>query len=111
MSASRFENILGSRSFVGKSQLRKLLQVLHENIDSPGMTSELVIHKLWPTEIRAKRPADVATEMNRLRHALKTYYEEEGAADPREGARAFNVDHSKARDYLLEFRTINTGTP
>jgi len=79
----QIEKILRSRSFSGKSQLRKLLQALHENTDSPGgTTSELVIRELWPTETRTKRPADVATEMNRLRHALKTYYEEEGAADP-----------------------------
>ncbi|HEY6185061.1 MAG TPA: hypothetical protein VIW67_22670, partial [Terriglobales bacterium] len=31
---------------------------------------------------RTKRSADVATEMNRLRRALKTYYEDEGANDP-----------------------------
>ena len=78
----QIERILHSRSLAGKSQLRKLLQVLHDNLDSPEMTSELVIRELWPTETRTKRPADVATEMNRLRHALNTYYGEEGATDP-----------------------------
>ena len=41
-----------------------------------------VIKELWPTEIRTKRSADVATEMNRLRRALEAYYESEGANDP-----------------------------
>jgi len=76
------ERILGSRSFANKSQLKKLLQVLHERMDSQGgMTSDHVIRELWPAEIRTKRAADVATEMNRLRHALKTYYEKEGEND------------------------------
>jgi len=81
--SEQIDRILRSRSFAGKSQLRKLLQVLQQNMDSPnGMTSDLVIRELWPNEIRTKRSADVATEMNRLRHALQSYYDEEGASDP-----------------------------
>lgn len=76
------ERILRSRSFASKSQLKKLLQILFERMDSEEeMTSEHVIRELWPNEIRTKRAADVATEMNRLRRALKDYYEEEGAGD------------------------------
>ena len=86
--SEQIDRILRSRGFASKSQLRKLLQVLHqnllhENMDSPsGLTSDQVIRELWPTEIRTKRSADVATEMNRLRHALKSYYDGEGASDP-----------------------------
>jgi hypothetical protein len=96
--SEQIDRILRSRGFASKSQLRKLLQVLHQNMlqenllrenvphenkDSPaGLTSDQVIRELWPTEIRTKRAADVATEMNRLRHALKSYYAEEGASDP-----------------------------
>jgi hypothetical protein len=91
--SEQLDRILRSRAFASKSQLRKLLQVLHqkllhenllhENKDSQaGLTSEQVIRELWPTEVRTKRSADVATEMNRLRHALKSYYDGEGAGDP-----------------------------
>jgi len=47
-----------------------------------NLNPDLVIQGLWPDEIRTKRSADVATEMNRLRHALETYYDEEGKSDP-----------------------------
>ena len=86
--SEQIDRILRSRGFASKSQLRKLLEVLHQNtlhqnMDSQaGMTSDQVIRELWPTEIRTKRSADVATEMNRLRHALKSYYDGEGASDP-----------------------------
>ncbi|HYL64932.1 MAG TPA: hypothetical protein VE077_20140 [Candidatus Methylomirabilis sp.] len=79
----QIERIQHSQSFASKGQLRKLLEVLSKNIDSQNnLNPELVIRELWPTEIRTKRSADVATEMNRLRHALEVYYEEEGKADP-----------------------------
>jgi hypothetical protein len=86
--SEQIDKILSSRGFASKSQLRKLLQVLHQNLlhedmnSQPGLTSDQVIRELWPTEIRTKRSADVATEMNRLRHALKSYYDGEGASDP-----------------------------
>jgi hypothetical protein len=79
----QIDRILRSRSFASKSQLRKLLEVLHQNMDSEVVLNhEQVIKELWPAETRTKRSADVATEMNRLRHALKSYYEGEGASDP-----------------------------
>ena len=79
----QIERILGSRSFAAKSQLRKLLEILCRNMDSQdNLNPDLVIQGLWPDEIRTKRSADVATEMNRLRHALETYYDEEGKSDP-----------------------------
>ncbi len=79
----QIDRILRSQAFASKSQLRKLLQLLHQNMDSQiAITPDLVIRELWPTEIRTKRPADVATEVNRLRRALKTYYESDGANDP-----------------------------
>jgi len=75
--------ILRSQSFASKSQLRKLLEVLFKNMDSQtNLTPDLVIKELWPDEIRTKRSADVATEMNRLRHALESYYNGEGETDP-----------------------------
>jgi len=81
--SEQIDRILHSRTFAGKAQLRKLLELLHRNIDSPTLlTTDQVIRELWPTETRTKRAADVATEMNRLRHALDSYYQEEGSSDP-----------------------------
>ncbi|HKS80044.1 MAG TPA: hypothetical protein VJR23_00935 [Candidatus Acidoferrales bacterium] len=75
--------VLQSRTFASKIQLRKLLEILHKNIDSQAeLRPTGVIQELWPEEVRTKRPADVATEMNRLRRALEDYYESEGAGDP-----------------------------
>jgi hypothetical protein len=79
----QIDKILSSRSFASKSQLKKLLDVLHQNMDSEViLNSDQVIQELWPTETRTKRSSDVATEMSRLRHALKSYYDGEGASDP-----------------------------
>src|SRR5271170_97213 len=81
--SDQIDRILRSQSFAGKSQLRKLLEVLFKNMDSQAtLKPDRVIKELWPEEIRTKRSADVATEMNRLRHALESYYEGEGKADP-----------------------------
>ena len=81
--SDQIERILQSQSFARKSQLRKLLEVLHQNMDSQAsLGPDQVIEQLWPNETRTKRAADVATEMNRLRHALKSYYDDEGAHDP-----------------------------
>jgi hypothetical protein len=98
----QIERILRSESFANKSQLRKLLEVLHRNMDSQATLSpDVVIRELWPAEIRTKRAADVATEMNRLRHALESYYEEEGRADsiaiflPNRAAATRNGTHEK----------------
>src|SRR5579864_5706056 len=77
------ERLLSSPTFANKGQVRKLLNVLYQNMDSEAtLKPDDVIKELWPTEIRTKRSADVATEVNRLRHALESYYEEEGATDP-----------------------------
>jgi len=79
----QIERILRSQSFASKSQLKKLLEVLSQNFTSQdALSPDLVIRELWPGEIKTKRPADVATEMNRLRRALETYYEGEGDPDP-----------------------------
>ena len=81
--SEQVSRVLRSRTFANKSQLRKLLQVLHGNMQSEvTLKPDQVIKELWPTEIRTKRSADVATEVNRLRHALESYYEQEGASDP-----------------------------
>lgn len=81
--SEQITRILRSQTFANKSQLRKLLEVLHQNIDSEApLKPDQVIRELWPTETKTKRSADVATEMNRLRHALNAYYESEGDADP-----------------------------
>jgi hypothetical protein len=79
----QIDRILHSQSFASKSQLRKLLEILFKNIDSQSVLKpDLVIRELWPTETRTKRAADVATEMNRLRNALESYYSGEGKNDP-----------------------------
>lgn len=79
----QIDKILLSQSFANKSQLRKLLEVLSKNADSQAaLKPDVVIRELWPDETRTKRSADVATEMNRLRHALEAYYEGEGKNDP-----------------------------
>ena len=81
--SEQVSRVLRSRTFANKSQLRKLLQVLHRNMQSEAtLRPDQVIKELWPTEIRTKRSADVATEVNRLRHALELYYEQEGVSDP-----------------------------
>ncbi len=77
------DRILHSAAFAGKSQLAKLLQVLFDRMDSQStLKPDCVIRELWPDEIKTKRSADVATEMNRLRKALEAYYVGEGAIDP-----------------------------
>jgi hypothetical protein len=81
--SDQIERILRSQSFASKSQLRKLLEILCKTMGSETtLTPDLVIQGLWPDEIKTKRSADVATEMNRLRHALDSYYSGEGKSDP-----------------------------
>jgi hypothetical protein len=81
--SNQIDRILRSQTFARKSQLRKLLEVLFKNMNSHAtLNPDLVIRELWPQETRTKRSADVATEMNRLRHALESYYNGEGQADP-----------------------------
>jgi len=78
----QIDRILRSQSFASKSQLRKLLEILFKHMDSQTtLKPDQVIKDLWSEEIRTKRPADVATEMNRLRHALESYYNGEGKTD------------------------------
>jgi hypothetical protein len=78
----QIDRILRSQSFASKSQLRKLLEILFKNMDSQNtLKPDRVIKELWPDEIKTKRAADVATEINRLRHALDSYYNGEGKAD------------------------------
>jgi hypothetical protein len=80
--SSQINKILHSESFADKDQLQRLLEILFNNIDAPtGLKPDRVIRELWPEEVKTKRPADVATEMNRLRRVLKTYYETEGQTD------------------------------
>ena len=79
----QIDRILRSQNFANKSQLRKLLEVLSQNFDSQTtLKPDRVIKELWPQETRTKGSADVATEMNRLRRALESYYNGEGKADP-----------------------------
>jgi len=75
--------ILHNRSFAGKSQLARLLEILFLHMDSQiTLKPDRVIQELWPSETKTKRSADVATEINRLRKALETYYSGEGLTDP-----------------------------
>ena len=79
----QINRVLISRTFANKPQLRKLLDVLCQNMGSQSALShDQVIKELWPDEIRTKRSTDVATEINRLRRALEAYYETEGKDDP-----------------------------
>lgn len=81
--SKQIDRILRSQSFASKSQLRKLLEVLFENMDSQTtLKPDRVIKELWPNETRTKGSADVAAEMNRLRRALESYYNGEGKTDP-----------------------------
>ncbi len=80
--SSQINKILRSESLAGKDQLLKLLEILFAHIDAPtSLKPGGIISELWPEEVKTKRPADVATEINRLRKVLKTYYETEGQAD------------------------------
>ena len=75
--------ILRSQTFARKGQLKKLLQILFANINSQDkLNPDFVIRELWPNETRTKRSTDVATEINRLRNALDTYYQDEANGDP-----------------------------
>src|ERR1700722_3576353 len=81
--SAQIQKILNSQSFSGKSQLQKLLEILFARIDSQStLKPDRVIKELWPEEVVTKRSADVATEMNRLRKALESYYTAEGKTDP-----------------------------
>src|SRR5690242_4915310 len=78
----QLDRILRSETFASKEQLKRLLEILSKSMDSqPPLKPAQVIQELWPAETRTKRAADVATEINRLRHALYSYYEEEGDND------------------------------
>lgn len=81
--SEQIDRILHSQTFASKSQLRRLLEVLWQNFDSQAtLKPDRIIKELWPEETRTKGSADVATEMNRLRHALESYYNGEGSNDP-----------------------------
>jgi hypothetical protein len=81
--SDQIEKILRSPSFANKSQLRKLLDLLHRNLDTQSsLKPDRIIKELWPNETKTKGSADVAAEMNRLRRALESYYDGEGKADP-----------------------------
>lgn len=78
----QIKKVLLSETFADKDQLKKLLRVLFCNIDTQSLLKpDRVIRELWPEDIKTKLSADVATEMNRLRKAVKTYYETEGLTD------------------------------
>jgi hypothetical protein len=80
--SSQINKILRSENLADKDQLRKLLEILFAHIDTPAsLKPDRIIRELWPEEVKTKRPADVATEINRLRRVLKTYYETEGQTD------------------------------
>jgi hypothetical protein len=81
--SAQIDRILCSQTFASKSQLRKLLEVLSQHMDAQAaLKPDRVIKELWPQETKTKGSADVATEMNRLRHALEAYYSGEGSNDP-----------------------------
>ena len=78
----QINKMLRSESFADKDQLQRLLEILFTYIDAPAsLKPDRIIRELWPEEVKTKRAGDVATEMNRLRRVLKTYYETEGQTD------------------------------
>lgn len=76
------ERLLSSDELAGKDQLKKLLAFLFERMDSQGsLQPTRVIEELWPGQAGVKRASALATEMNRLRRALDSYYSGPGQAD------------------------------
>jgi hypothetical protein len=54
----QIDRILRSPSSASKSQLRKLLEILFNNMDSQDtLKPDQVIKELWPTETKTKRSA------------------------------------------------------
>lgn len=79
----QIDRILRSESLADKKQLRTLLEFLSKNIDSQAtLKPSQVIRELWADGGSTKGSADIATEMNRLRKAVETYYRVEGQSDP-----------------------------
>ena len=116
--SDQIDRILRSRTFTNKSQLRKLLAILFQNMDSQSsLKPDLVIQELWPKEVRTKRSADVATEMNRLRHALESYYNGEGRHDPiticLPNRSAVSTDGTQSKRWIAAIprEATNDGTP
>ena len=80
---NQIDRILQSATFADKNQLRKLLQILSDRMDSQRtLKPDRIIRELWSEQNGAKGSADVAAEIYRLRHALYLYYKGEGQNDP-----------------------------
>ena len=79
----QINRILRSESFADKGQLKRLLEFLFQNMASQTtLKPSRIIRELWPEENATKGSTDVATEMNRLRRAVDSYYSTEGHSDP-----------------------------
>jgi hypothetical protein len=79
---SQIDRLLSSAELREKEQLKKLLALLFERIDSQAsLQPGRVIEELWPEQAETKRSSDLATEMSRLRRALAAYYEGPGRED------------------------------
>ena len=75
--------ILQSETFADKDKLKTLLEFLFQNMNSQiTLKPDRVIRELWPEDGAAKGPAEVATEIARLRKGLDSYYSNEGTEDP-----------------------------
>ena len=106
--SEQIDRILRSKAFASKGQLRKLLEVLWQNFDvQTTLKPDRVIRELWPEETRTKGSADVASEINRLRHALEAYYSGDGSNDP---IVITLPNRSVAADGALEKRWIAAST-
>lgn len=113
---NQIERILRSKDFAGKGQLKRLLEVLFRHMDSQAaLKPDLVIQELWPEETRTKRSADVATEMNRLRRALESYYSGEGKSDPitisLPNRSASSADSAQAKRWIVATPREDTENP
>jgi hypothetical protein len=79
----QLERVLQSRIFRGKAQLKQLLTLLVQNLETQNtLKPDRIIRELWPGDADSKSSADLAPAVTRLRKALECYYAEEGRNDP-----------------------------
>lgn len=77
------ERILLSQTFSQKAQMQKLLRILFEHRDRQAMLKpDRIILELWGEHSPSRTSANLATEINRLRRMLDSYYRDEGSTDP-----------------------------
>lgn len=80
----QIERLLNSAELDGKDQLKRLLGILFERMESQAaLQPARVIEELWPHHSgRKKTSSDLATVMSRLRRAIQAHYATAGQSDP-----------------------------